>query len=79
MCVVPEGDAPQIEWTFKGTDVTTHIQKGISTTKVGHRSSILIIDPVEFSLNVTCTAKNSAGTVNYTTELVVQSGFYMIA
>jgi hypothetical protein len=79
MCIVPEGDAPHISWSFQGSDVTTHTHKGISTTKFGQRSSILVIDPVEFSLNVTCTAKNSAGTVNYTTELVVQSGFYMIA
>jgi hypothetical protein len=76
MCVVPEGDLPMhITWTFHGTDVTTHTQKGISTTKFGHRSSILLIDPVEYSGNFTCSAKNLAGTVNYTAELLVQSSF----
>jgi len=77
MCVVPEGDLPiHITWTFHGDDVaTTNSQKGITTTKFGHRSSILLIDPVESSGNFTCSAKNSAGVVNYTAELLVQSSW----
>jgi hypothetical protein len=72
-CLVSEGDIPiQITWAFHGNDVTTNNQKGITTTKFGHRSSILQIDPVEFSANFTCMAKNQAGSVNYTAELIVQ-------
>lgn len=73
-CYVVEGDLPlQITWTFHGPDVTTHTQKGIQTSKFGQRSSIILIDPVEFSGNFTCSAKNVAGSNNFTTDLIVQS------
>ncbi|ODN02698.1 Hemicentin-1 [Orchesella cincta] len=72
-CYVAEGDTPlQISWAFHGSDISAQAQKGIQTTKFGQRSSIILIDPVEFSANFTCSAKNAAGTANYTAELIVQ-------
>ncbi len=79
MCQVPEGDTPlHISWTFHGNDVTTHTQKGMTTTKFGHRSSILLIDPVTDAGNVTCSVRNAAGSVNYSAELIVQSLFLKV-
>lgn len=73
-CYVAEGDTPiQISWVFHGSDIPTKAQEGIQTTKFGQRSSIVLVDPVEFSGNFTCSAKNAAGTTNYTAELIVQS------
>lgn len=51
-CIVSLGDAPiQITWSFHGKDSSTTKQTGVSTMKLGGRSSVLIIDSVS-SLNV---------------------------
>lgn len=73
-CFVSEGDAPvQLSWTFHGNDVATRSQSGVSTMKVGQKSSVLMIEAVtsEHTGNYTCTARNAAGVANYTAELIV--------
>lgn len=71
-CIVGEGDIPvDISWTFHGKIEASMM--GISTTKLGPRSSILQIDSVAaaHSGQYTCIAKNSAGAQNYTAHLRV--------
>lgn len=74
-CIVTEGDTPlQITWTFHGTtDTSTNSQSGVSTMKLGQKSSVLMIESVtsEHTGNYTCTARNAAGVANYTAELIV--------
>ncbi|CAG0885273.1 unnamed protein product [Cyprideis torosa] len=72
MCFVRKGDLPiAIQWSFYGKDVVTSM--GISTTKVGSRSSVLFIERVAetHTGNYTCTARNSAGEASYTAQLVI--------
>lgn len=69
-CLVTEGDYPlEVTWSFQGSHLST--QTGISTTKVGKRTSLLLIDPTQsgHTGNYTCTAKNKAGITNITATL----------
>ena len=69
-CLVSEGDEPlDIKWSLHGSDTLTEL--GISTSKVGPKISILIIDTttVDHGGNYTCTARNRAGSTNYTAAL----------
>lgn len=69
-CLVAEGDAPlDIMWSFQGTELSS--QMGISTTKVGRKASLLLIDPATSGHrgNYTCTVRNPAGSVNFTASL----------
>lgn len=61
----------EINWVFHGQSHSSMM--GISTTKVGPRSNMLQIESVAaaHSGNYTCTARNGAGTRNYTATLVV--------
>ena len=71
-CIVSEGDLPvDISWTFHGLKETSMM--GISTTKLGPRSSILQIEAVAagHSGDYTCIAKNAAGSQNFTANLRV--------
>ena len=71
-CLVSEGDPPlEIAWSFQGTDLSS--QMGITTTKVGRKTSMLLIDPANSGHrgNYTCTVRNPAGYVNYTAALDV--------
>lgn len=71
-CIVSEGDTPiDIRWTISSSMRTS--MAGITITKIGSKSSILLIDSVEASHsgNYTCTATNSAGSLNYTAQLTV--------
>lgn len=73
-CVVISGDSPlQITWSFHGHGSTTRAQKGVSTLKVGERSSLLVIDSItsEHSGTYSCFAKNTAGNASHSTELSV--------
>jgi hypothetical protein len=66
-CHVSKGDKPlKITWNFHGEELSSH--RGITTTKIGDRSSILTIVSAmaAHSGNYTCTAQNAAGTVSYT-------------
>lgn len=72
VCAAAEGDLPMdINWVFHGQPYSSMM--GITTTKVGPRSNMLQIESVAaaHSGNYTCTARNGAGTRNYTAVLVV--------
>lgn len=71
-CTVPEGDLPlSIQWKLNGQIASVNL--GITTTKVGQRSSLLTIDSVDehHSGNYTCQAENRASSQNYTSVLMV--------
>lgn len=66
-CHVSKGDKPlKITWNFHGEELSSHM--GITTTKIGDRSSVLTITSVmaAHSGNYTCMAQNAAGTASYT-------------
>ena len=72
-CHIPKGDKPlKLSWNFHGREMSSHL--GISTTKVGDRSSILTISSAMagHSGNYTCTASNPVSTVSYTAILNVK-------
>ena len=74
-CIVTSGDQPlTISWSFHGvgTDPTAQ-DNGITTTNLGNRMSMLVIDNVQHTHQgqYTCQAKNHAGTRSFTTELKV--------
>jgi len=52
---------------------------GISTAKFGRKTSVLVIDPAISGHrgNYTCTVRNPAGYVNYTTSLDVHGTVIM--
>ena len=71
-CIVNSGDEPlTLTWAFHGDQVGP--ETGITTTNLGPRMSILIINSVghRHQGKYTCTAKNDAGTAVRTTELNV--------
>ena len=73
-CTVNEGDLPvDISWTFHGVRESPASMTGITTTKLGPRSSVLQIEAVTAAHSgaYCCTAKNAAGTQNYTAQLRV--------
>ena len=72
VCAASEGDLPmEINWAFHGQPHSSMM--GISTSKIGARSNVLQIESVAaaHSGNYTCTARNAAGTRNYTATLIV--------
>lgn len=69
-CLVSQGDTPlEILWSF-GNQVDLY-RLGISTIKAGSKGSMLLIETAGYQHrgNYTCTAKNSAGTTEFTTIL----------
>lgn len=71
-CTVLEGDMPlTLRWAFHGKELSS--QMGISIIKAGPKMSLLTIDAVAagHSGEYTCTASNSAASVNYTATLAV--------
>lgn len=71
-CIVMSGDEPlAISWSFHGDQVGQ--ETGITTTNLGSRMSILVINSVghRHQGKYTCKASNGAGTRTYTTELKV--------
>lgn len=71
-CLVSEGDSPlDIAWSFQGTELSSQMR--ISTVKFDRKASALLIDPAssDHRGNYTCTVRNPAGSVNYTTSLEV--------
>lgn len=72
-CFVAKGDTPlKISWNFDGQDSSSS-QLGMSTSRIGERTSVLIIESLMASHtgNYTCTAENNAGITNYSATLVV--------
>lgn len=71
-CHVSKGDAPlTITWSFHGEESSSH--QGITTTKIGERTSLLTIpnSMASHSGEYSCHAANHAGTVVHTTTLNV--------
>lgn len=69
-CTVAEGDSPiDISWSLHGSENLTDL--GISTTKVGSKVSVLVIEntALRHRGNYTCTARNAAGATNLTATL----------
>ena len=77
-CVVSKGDMPiQITWSLMGKDVNSG--SSTSTTMLGQRASMLVINSVDYS-NVgeyTCRATNPAGSVTYSTMLNVNGNNFI--
>ncbi|XP_060803989.1 cell adhesion molecule Dscam2 isoform X45 [Amyelois transitella] len=71
-CMVTKGDVP-INITWYLNDKLIGRMQGISITKIGHKSSSLAIDAVSsiHTGTYTCSATNSAGHANYSSELSV--------
>lgn len=71
-CTVPEGDLPiDISWYLNSKSIVEYA--GITTSKMGKRNLMLNIESVtaDHSGNFTCSARNKAGSVSYTTDLNV--------
>lgn len=69
-CLVASGDQPlDIWWTFEGHNIS--VLPGVTVTKVGSKTSLLLIDPVNglHRGNYTCIVRNPAGSTNYTAGL----------
>ena len=72
-CMAAEGDLPMdIQWHFRGSNLSSRL--GMTTTKVGMRTNLLVIDPVapENGGLYTCRASNAAGVADFSAELLVQ-------
>lgn len=70
--MVLDGDPPiDISWSFHGTSQGDFSKLGITTTKVGSKTNLLLIEAAssEHRGDYTCTAKNPAGSVSYSTNL----------
>jgi hypothetical protein len=71
-CSINRGDEPlKISWSLKGDVVSS--EPSLTTTMIGGRTSILIIDSVGYRHSgvYTCHASNKAGSTSYSTELRV--------
>ena len=80
-CIVTSGDQPlMISWSFHGNQISA--DTGITTTNLGTRMSLLVIESVghHHQGNYTCKAKNGAGVRSHTAELKVNGRilFYMM-
>ncbi|RZF32483.1 hypothetical protein LSTR_LSTR016773 [Laodelphax striatellus] len=71
-CLVSQGDPPlDISWSFHGLGDLS--QLGLSTNKVGKKASMLLIESASSHHrgNYTCSVRNPAGSVNYSTSLEI--------
>lgn len=77
-CLATEGDLPMdVQWHFRGSNVSS-AGLGMTTTKVGSRTNLLVIDSVTPQNGglYTCRASNAAGIAEYSAELLVQGISY---
>ena len=74
-CIVTSGDRPlSISWSFHGENLAPHgSANGITTSNLGGRMSMLVIEQVKHTHqgNYTCQASNQAGTRSHTAQLIV--------
>ena len=78
-CLVKTGDLPlNIHWSFSGKDVAHHM--GVTTMKLGKRTSILTVEEVTagHSGTYTCTAQNDAGSAKQSAELVALGTYFIL-
>lgn len=78
-CFITSGDPPfHISWNFNGHESNVLSQFGINVVNAGKISSILMIESTtsEHQGNYTCSVKNPAGIVNYTTILHINGKKY---
>ncbi|XP_039227483.1 Down syndrome cell adhesion molecule-like protein Dscam2 isoform X17 [Drosophila yakuba] len=71
-CLISSGDLPiDIEWLFNDYGISSF--SGMTVYRGGKRTSMLTIDNVHarHAGNYSCRARNHAGAVNFTTELIV--------
>lgn len=76
-CIAQRGDLPMsITWSLKGDIVSS--EPGMTTSQIGPRASILSIHSVGYrhSGTYTCTARNEAGKVSYSSELQVNGNCF---
>ena len=72
MCSVRKGDPPfSFTWSLQGDIV--HSEPGLSTSQIGGRTSILMINSIghRHTGQYTCTVSNQAGLTSVSTELKV--------
>ena len=72
VCTVIRGDPPfSFQWSLQGDVV--HTEPGLTTSQIGGRTSMLMINSVghRHSGRYTCSVSNSAGSVSIATELKV--------
>lgn len=75
-CHVSKGDKPlKISWSFHGEELSSHM--GITTTKIGDRTSLLTIASAmaAHNGNYTCTASNAAGNTSHTATIRINGTF----
>lgn len=75
-CLISAGDPPvDILWHFEGLS-----DPEISMLKVGRKGSLLLIESagIQHQGNYTCTAKNTAGFVKYTTPLNIHGNLFSL-
>lgn len=76
-CTVAEGDLPiNISWNLHGSDNLTAL--GITTSKVSPKVSVLVIETTALHNrgHYTCTARNQAGSANYTATLNINGNIF---
>ena len=72
MCSVTKGDPPfSFTWSLQGDIV--HSEPGLSTSQIGGRASILMINSIghRHTGRYTCTVSNEAGQTSESTDLKV--------
>ena len=75
-CNVRRGDKPlSITWSLKGDIISS--DSALSTTMIGQKTSILIIESVDYQHSgvYTCRAENPAGVTSHSAELLVNGNF----
>lgn len=78
-CTLSSGDLPAtFSWYLNKQPVQTY--GGINVIAVGKKTSLLSIDSLseEHAGNYTCLAQNAAGSVSYTSELIVKGIFVVL-
>ncbi|CAH2076527.1 unnamed protein product, partial [Iphiclides podalirius] len=73
-CVATKGDLPlEISWTFSSETIDSSLHRGITTTPLSPRASVLTINSVTANHqgNYTCIVQNAAGRAEYAATLVV--------
>lgn len=77
-CFVSEGDSPlDITWSFKGQELSTLGKSSLSTTRVGSKASMLVLDAASLQQQgqYSCTAKNPAGVATYNATLRIHGSW----